>query len=335
MPTLNWIGKKAVVKHHKDVPYRLLESVKKFSCGDAKSGNLIVQGDNLHALKALLPRFAGKVKLIYIDPPYNTGNEGWIYNDNVSSPEINKWLAEVVGKEGEDLSRHDKWLCMMYPRIVLLKQFLSDDGAIFISIDDNEVASLKFMMDEIFGAINFIADVIWRSADSSNNDAKQFSIDHNHTIIYSKRSDWVSKLLPRRDVDNAHYKNPDNDPSGPWFAGNVSSPNPRENLKYSIESPSGFIINPPANGWRWSKERMYEMINTGEVVFSEDGKHLTKKTYLKNQKGLSPSSLWADIDETGHNRNAKYELKKYFQKRILQNYLKHQSQRNLSGKYSR
>ncbi|MGC9008241.1 MAG: DNA methyltransferase, partial [Halothiobacillaceae bacterium] len=143
MPTLNWIGKEAVVKHHKDVPFRLLEPVPERSCGPADSGNLIVQGDNLHALKALLPRYAGQVKCIYIDPPYNTGNEGWVYNDNVNSPEIRRWLGEVVGKEGETLDRHDRWLCMMYPRLVLLKQFLREDGAIFVSIDDNEVATLR------------------------------------------------------------------------------------------------------------------------------------------------------------------------------------------------
>ena len=139
MPTLDWIGKQAVVKHHKDVPYRLLEPVPELSHGETDSGNLIVQGDNLHALKALLPRYAGKVKCIYIDPPYNTGNEGWVYNDNVNSPEIKQWLGEVVGKEAEDLSRHDKWLCMMYPRLVLLKKFLREDGVIFVSIDDNVI----------------------------------------------------------------------------------------------------------------------------------------------------------------------------------------------------
>ena len=165
MPTLNWIGKDAVVKHHKEVPFRLLEPVPAFACGDGEgrdSGNLIVQGDNLHALKALLPRYAGQVKCIYIDPPYNTGNEGWVYNDNVNSPEIRKWLGEVVGKEGETLDRHDRWLSMMYPRLVLLKQFLREDGAIFVSIDDNEVATLRLLMDDIFEARNFVGTVIWQ-----------------------------------------------------------------------------------------------------------------------------------------------------------------------------
>ena len=142
MPVLDWIGKKAVVNHHREVPYRLIQCDRTRSAGDAETGNLLMEGDNLEALKALLPYYAGKVKCIYIDPPYNTGNEGGGgYNDNASSPELLAWLGKVVGKESEDLSRHDKWLCMMYPRFRLLKELLSPDGAIFISIDDNEVHS--------------------------------------------------------------------------------------------------------------------------------------------------------------------------------------------------
>ncbi len=163
MPTLNWIGKDAVVRHHSDVPFRLLEPVPALSRGaDREGGILIVQGDNLHALKALLPRYAGQVKYIYMDPPYNTGNEGWVYNDNVNCPEIRRWLGEVVGKEGETLDRHDRWLCRMYPRLVLLKQFLREDGALFVSIDDNEVATLRLLMDEVFGPQNFVATVLWQ-----------------------------------------------------------------------------------------------------------------------------------------------------------------------------
>jgi len=138
MPTLDWLGKKAVVNHHRHVPFHLLKSRDDLSCGDADSGNILVQADNLLALKALLPYYAGQVKCIYIDPPYNTGNEGWVYNDNVNSPEMKTWLGKVVGREAEDLSRHDKWLSMMYPRLQLLREFLRDDGLIFISIDDNE-----------------------------------------------------------------------------------------------------------------------------------------------------------------------------------------------------
>src|SRR5690606_34883031 len=152
VPSLNWIGKDAVVRHHQEVPCRLLEPVQDLSssAGAGSDGNLIVQGDNLHALRALQPRYAGQVKCIYIDPPYNTGNEGWVYNGNVNSPEIRRWVGGVVGKEGETLDRHDRWLCMMYPRLVLLKELLhEEDGVIWISIDDSSVGLLRVIMDEI------------------------------------------------------------------------------------------------------------------------------------------------------------------------------------------
>ncbi len=158
MPSLEWIGKSKVVNHHLDVPYHVLNLSYNFGT-DSESENKIIHGDNLLALKSLLPEYENRVKCIYIDPPYNTGNEGWIYNDNVNDPRIRKWLGEVVGKEGEDLSRHDKWLCMMYPRLKLLKRLLADDGALFISIDDNEQANLKLICDEIFGMNNFVTSL--------------------------------------------------------------------------------------------------------------------------------------------------------------------------------
>ncbi len=317
MPTLDWIGKSKVINHHQDVPFRVLE--RQYSVDesgqyeeDNGSENMIIHGDNLEALKALLPRYEERVKCIYIDPPYNTGNEGWVYNDNVNDPKIRKWLGEVVGKEGEDLTRHDKWLCMMYPRLRLMQKLLSEDGVIFISIDDNEQANLKLLCDEIFGIANFVTDLIWRSSDSSNNDSKQFSVDYNHTLVYSKTPGWQPLKFARRAENNQHYKNPDNDPRGPWFSGNLSSPNPRENLRYDVISPSGVTIHPPKNGWRWSRELMEAMIADGVVVFSQDGTRLIKKTFLKDQKGITPSNIWWDVEETGHNRNAKYELMKIF-----------------------
>lgn len=193
MPSLNWIGKDAVVRHHKDVPYRLLEPVSALSCGDVDSGNLIVQGDNLHALKALLPRYAGQVKCIYIDPPYNTGNEGWVYNDNVNSPEIRRWLGEVVGKEGETLDRHDRWLCMMYPRLVLLKQFLRDDGVIFISIDDNEVHHLRNLATEI-GGLKFIGSIVWERKRKGSHLSKKLTKKTEYILAYSRKSDDVELI---------------------------------------------------------------------------------------------------------------------------------------------
>lgn len=195
MPTLNWIGKEAVIKHHKEVPFRLLEPAPALSCGPADTGNLIVQGDNLHALKALLPRYAGQVKCIYIDPPYNTGNEGWVYNDNVNSPEIRQWLGEVVGKEGETLDRHDRWLCMMYPRLVLLKQFLREDGAIFVSIDDNEVGNLQALMREIFGSVNEVATIVWEKG--KKGDSKLVSVTHEYIVVFARNKSLLKELKVR------------------------------------------------------------------------------------------------------------------------------------------
>jgi len=222
MPTLNWIGKEAVQKHHLEIPYRLLEYEENLSIGDKNSDNLIVQGDNLHALKALLPYYAGKVKCIYIDPPYNTGNEKWQYNDNVNAPEIREWLNKTVGSEGEDLSRHDKWLCMMYPRLQLLKKFLKPDGLIFCSIDENEVHNLRSLMNEIFGSKNFISQLGWQKVYSPKNQSTFFSNDYEFVLCYAKNiNQAVVNLLPRTEEMNKRYKNMDNDARGPWKPGDL------------------------------------------------------------------------------------------------------------------
>ena len=182
MPTLNWIGKDKVINHHLDVPFHTLD--KQYTVGDSDSGNKIINGDNLVALKALLPEYEGKIKCIYINPPYNTGNEGWIYNDNVNAPQIKRWLGQVVGKEGEDLSRHDKWLCMMYPRLQLLHKLLADDGAIFISIDDNEQANLKLLCDEIFGEGNFVGSITWESTTQpANSGSAKYNLQQKSEFI--------------------------------------------------------------------------------------------------------------------------------------------------------
>src|SRR3989304_8782149 len=213
MPILDWIGKKQVINHDKEVPFRLLKRVHSLSVGESE--NLIIKGDNLEALKALLPYYYNKVKCIYIDPPYNTGNEDWIYNDKVNSPEIKRWLGKVVGSEGEDLSRHDKWLCMMYPRLTLLRELLSDDGAIFVSIDDDEVQHLKLIMNEIFSMSNFICSIIWQKAFSPVNLRKGFSDNHDFIIGYAKNIEkFRLKPLPRTEKQGKRYKNPDNDPRG-------------------------------------------------------------------------------------------------------------------------
>ena len=192
MPTLEWIGKEKVINHHQEVPFRVLERRYSFdengqTEADNGSENMVIRGDNLEALKALLPRYEGRVKCIYIDPPYNTSNEGWVYNDNVNDPKIKKWLGEVVGKEGEDLSRHDKWLCMMYPRLKLLQKLLAEDGAIFISIDSTELSSLNFLCNEIFGNVNFVDYISWFKKVSHSNDAKYFSNDIEYILVFCKK----------------------------------------------------------------------------------------------------------------------------------------------------
>jgi adenine-specific DNA-methyltransferase len=192
MPTLQWVGKNKVVNHHHEVPFRLLDKNYSFSAEDGAAenskGNRIIHGDNLEALKSLLPEYEGEVNCIYIDPPYNTGNEGWVYNDAVNDPKIKKWLGQVVGKEGDDLSRHDKWLCMMYPRLKLLHRLLADDGVIFVSIDDNEQANLKLLMDEVFGPTKMLANFTWRTDGNFDNQAK-IKISHEYVLCYSKNPD--------------------------------------------------------------------------------------------------------------------------------------------------
>ncbi len=312
MPTLNWIGKQAVAAHHKDVPFRLLEAVPTLAAGDAESGNLIVQGDNLLALKALLPRYAGQVKCIYIDPPYNTGNEGWVYNDNVNSPEIRRWLGETVGREGETLDRHDRWLCMMYPRLMLLKQFLREDGAIFVSIDDNEVASLRLIMDEIFGSKNFIATLLWQKVYSPKNSARHFSEDHDYLVVYAKNSAiWTPNLLPRTDEQNAAYKNPDNDPRGIWKTSDLSARNYYSEGSYSVTSPSGRVIESPPKGryWTISNKRLTELDQDNRIWWGKDGNSTPQlKRFLTDVKdGRVPQTMWFYKD-VGHTQEAKQEL---------------------------
>lgn len=284
------------------------------------TGNLYIEGDNLDVLKCLKETYSGKIKMIYIDPPYNTGND-FVYNDDFAES-ASEYLANsgqyddqgnrLVTNTESNGRYHTDWLNMIYPRLKVARDLLTDDGVIFISIDDNEYETLTMLCNEIFGEKCFVTDIAWRSADSSNNDAKQFSADFNHTLVYSKSPFWQPYKLERGEKNNEHYKNPDNDPRGPWFSGNVSSPHPRANLTFDIISPNGTIIHPPKNGWRWSKEKIDEFIAKKEIIFSEDQTRIIKKTFLADQGGIVPSNIWCDIDETGHNRNAKYELKKLF-----------------------
>ncbi len=312
MPTLDWIGKKAVVGHHREVPYRTLKCDRKLSVGDPGSGNLLVEGDNLEALKALLPYYARRVKCIYIDPPYNTGNEGWVYNDAVNSPEMRNWLGKTVGKEAEDLSRHDKWLCMMMPRIRLLRDFLTDDGAVFVSIDDNESHHLRLLMDEIFGARNFVAQIIWQKVYSPKNSAKYFSEDHDYICVYARNKEqWKPNLIPRTEAQDKAYKNPDDDPRGPWKTSDLSARNPYSAGTYSITCPSGRVIAAPPKGayWRYSENRFNELNADNRIWWGKKGDSIPQiKRFLTEVKqGRVPQTLWT-YQEVGHTQEAKKEL---------------------------
>ena len=263
MPTLEWIGKDKVINHHQKVPFKVLEE--KYTYNAEKSDNMIIRGDNLEALKALLPKYEGMIKCIYIDPPYNTGNEGWVYNDNVNDPKIKKWLGEVVGKEGEDLSRHDKWLCIMYPRLKLLQKLLSDDGVIFISIDDNELYYLKMICDEIFGSNCFVSNISWQRTYSMRNDSKGIPAEIEHILVYSRNINWQPEKLPRTKSMNSLYKNIDNDPHGDWRNTTPYAPGAatHQGMVYAIQHPFTGEMLYPANGscWRYQQDQMLEYMN--------------------------------------------------------------------------
>lgn len=342
MPTLNWIGKQAVVKHHQDVPYRLLEPVPALSLparpesfdhaqgrlSDPPSrevegqqetadfgGNLIVQGDNLHALKALLPRYAGQVKCIYIDPPYNTGNEGWVYNDNVNSPEIRKWLGEVVGREGETLDRHDRWLCMMYPRLVLLKQFLREDGSIWISMDESEITHLRSIMDEVFGRQQFVACNAWQKRYSRENRGAIGDV-HEYVLVYALNSELFQTTRNRVPIDEkqaAVYKNPNNDPKGRWRGIPMTAQGFRPNQMYEIETPSGRKVRPPEGRcWSTIESEFLKLKSEGRIYFGKDGNSQPNIIrYLTEVEGFVPWTWWPH-EEVGHTDEAKKEIQSLF-----------------------
>jgi adenine-specific DNA-methyltransferase len=326
MPTLHWIGKDKVINHHMDVPYRILEHRYRFKNGKHQnepdnnaslmehSDGAIIHGDNLEALKSLLPEYEGRVKCIYIDPPYNTGNEGWVYNDNVNDPKIKKWLGKVVGKESDDLSRHDKWLCMMYPRLKLLHKLLSKDGAIFISIDDNEQPNLKLICDEVFGGNNFVDNLIWEKIFSPKNSAKYFSANHDFIVVYAKSKElWNRNPLKRTKEQDSRYKNPDNDPRGPWTSGDLSARNPYSLGRYPIEAPGGRIIKGPPKGtyWRFSKEKFTELDQDSRIWWGQEKNNVPRlKRFLSEiQEGVVPKTIWLHT-EVGNTQDAKKEFNK-------------------------
>lgn len=305
-----WPGKRDAIKQSQIPSTATLRPCPEKSVDWDTTQNLYIEGDNLEVLKLLQHSYHGKVKIIYIDPPYNTGHD-FVYKDSYSDTIENYRIqAELTGQSNAGTSGrfHSSWCSMMYPRLKLARELLSEDGVIIVSIDDAERDNLKKILDEIYGETSFVCAAIWRSSDNSNNDANQFSCDHNTNLIYSKSSGWVPTRLMDKSKQS-HYKNPDNDPKGPWFDGNpLNSPNYRENLRYQISTPNGKTINPPKNGWRWSKETLKEKMESGEIYFNKNQTNIKRRTYLADMKGVPPSSLWIDFQQTGHNRQAKYEL---------------------------
>ena len=325
MPTLEFKGKQHIYAHHLTVPYRPLivdpkrsfprhqtqKSATPVLGSSLADGNLIIHGDNLHALKALLPTWAGRIQCIYIDPPYNTGNGGWIYRDNVSAPLLKEWYQTAAQVDNEDLERHDKWACMMWPRLQLMRDLLSEDGAIFISIDDNEQHHLRSIMDEIFGSANFSANLIWQKKFSPQNDARYFSDNHDFIIAYAKdKSSYSINLLPRTQAHNDRYRNPDDDPRGPWASGGIDVKTYSPEYDYPITTPSGRVVTPPGGScWRYSPERLQELIDDNRIWFGKDGDNVPRiKRFLAEVKdGITPLTVWTH-DDVGHTQSGTQEL---------------------------
>ncbi|NBV06566.1 MAG: site-specific DNA-methyltransferase [Proteobacteria bacterium] len=291
MPILQWLDRDKTIKQTSRVPYRLLEADQNLSYGDQNSQNLLIQGDNLEALKALLPYYAGKVKCVYIDPPYNTGSAFQHYDDNLE---------------------HTKWLEMIYPRLELLREFLSEDGSIWISIDADESHYLKVVCDEIFGRKNFIDEIVWQRSYSPINLKKTLSRSHDTILVYAKNSNGFElNKLPRSDEANSRYKNPDNDPRGVWKSSDLSVGPAVEKNIYEIETPSGKKVFPP-NGRSWvlGKERFQEFLEGNRIWFGPNGSSVPSiKRFLHEVKDGVTAMTWWPYQEVGHNQDAKKEIK--------------------------
>ncbi len=316
MPSLEFKGKQHIYAHHLSVPYRPLvpDHARSLNPADADD-NLIIHGDNLHALKALLPRYAGRVKCIYIDPPYNTGNEGWAYNDKVNSPLMKEWLKQNGPVDGEDLERHDKWLCMMWPRLHLLKELLSEDGVIFVSIDDNEQHHLRMLMDEVFGEDNFVVNFVWQSKDTPGNNNSGIAVTHSHVVAYRRSSSFAPNLLERSEEQIGNYSNQDNDPRGDWLAAPLTRSEHRDRDVYAIRNDKGRMVRPPeGSSWRRPR-RVIEALqednriwwgNTGDADFPME------KKFLSEAKHGVVNQTWWPYQFAGSTRNAGAELKEAF-----------------------
>ena len=291
---LTWIGKN---DERQPLEPRILIENKEYSYGEPETGvlpngkpwkgNMLIHGDNLLALKALEQDYAGQVKCIYIDPPYNTGNAFEHYDDGVE---------------------HSLWLSLMHERLVILRNLLSDDGSILITLDDNEAHYFKVMCDEIFNRHNFVATTIWQHSKQSKGYPGKFSLHHNYTFCYRKSESFTLNSLERTEEHNKNYSNPDNDPNGPWRSGDVRNSLVRPNLMYDIQTPSGKTIHHPEKGWRFSKETFERELSEGKIVFSEDETRIIRKIYLKDQNGRVPETIWF-AEEVGTTREANTEIK--------------------------
>ncbi|WP_029013287.1 site-specific DNA-methyltransferase [Niveispirillum irakense] len=294
MPILNWLNRDQDIKAATRVPYRLLEEVPDLSAGDAQTGNMLIQGDNLDALKALLPFYAGQVKCIYIDPPYNTKSAFEHYDDNLE---------------------HSQWLSMMWPRLEILRELLSEDGSIWVSIDDNEGHYLKVLMDEVFGRKSFISNVVWQKSYTSNQTAKFISDTHDHIFLYAKNTDKFSlgKISRTQDQKNS-FKNPDNDPRGPWKAENLSAGKFYAAGQFEIEGPTGLKFLPPPNRyWRCNEETYLSWLADGRITFGQKstGRPMLKK-YLSEMKDELTANTWWQHQDVGSNKQASIDLKSLF-----------------------
>ena len=317
-----WVGKKAaIVEANKPIRKTLRPCVAESKDWDTTE-NLYIEGDNLEVLKLLQESYLGKVKMIYIDPPYNTGSDRFIYPDDYGMTQDEyETASEVYDEEGNKVFSenllsnpryHSKWCSMIYQRLLLARGFLTEDGAIFISIDDKEQENLKKICDEVFGASNYVSTIVWQHSIQPKGYLGNFSIQHSYVLIYCKDAlSFKLGSLERTDEDNKAYSNPDNDPKGPWRSGDVRNALYRPNLIYDIISPSGKVIKPCENGWRWSKETVAEKIKSGEIIFSADETRIIRKIYLSTLEGRAPETIWFGKD-VGTTREGISELKQLF-----------------------